>query len=233
MRSDDHQRVLLATTIALSSVSSDSPRVTKKTVTVMTSHFSLYEESRIKGVDMILHRHDLFPSPSSSSSDDDTNNDCGEVILGDFNAEPNEITITKFLSANYTDTWLDCHPNNNNNNNKDDNHDDQHNDHRRELLSTSDTSDMSSNLADGDGFTFPACKPIKRIDFIFYRPQDRSRNNKNGNKQCKLKAERSYIIGQSPTADTGKCLSYLSTYTIYGMYYLFTCIIYRTFIEFS
>lgn len=51
------------------------------------------------------------------------------------------------------------------------------------------------------GFTFPTCKPVKRIDFIV------ARNNSGCSNQCYVsKVVDAFILGDDPTVDTSKFL---------------------------
>jgi hypothetical protein len=50
-----------------------------------------------------------------------------------------------------------------------------------------------------EGFTFPTCKPIKRIDFVLVR------NNSDCVQQCfPSSIVDTFIVGRNPTEDTGK-----------------------------
>lgn len=53
----------------------------------------------------------------------------------------------------------------------------------------------NNNVESEDGYTFPACNPVKRIDFIFVR------NVSNGEYYGVVKGAR--IIGRRPTPETG------------------------------
>lgn len=61
---------------------------------------------------------------------------------------------------------------------------------------------------DHTGFTFPACNPVKRIDYIFAKKNDNiCANTTEGDLSCNqnhVKILDSFIIGQEPTEDTSK-----------------------------
>ena len=54
--------------------------------------------------------------------------------------------------------------------------------------------------AERDGLTFPACNPVKRIDFIFAR--NHSSSSDSTSREWFVSISDSRVIGQKPTADT-------------------------------
>lgn len=86
-------------------------------------------------------------------------------------------------------------------------------DYRRRLeLASNDENDLSSAddvvfEEDSAGFTFPACRPVKRIDFILYRSAARVHSDEENEEKCgveqKVWARSARVIGKEPTADTG------------------------------
>jgi endonuclease/exonuclease/phosphatase family metal-dependent hydrolase len=52
--------------------------------------------------------------------------------------------------------------------------------------------------AERDGFTFPACSPVKRIDFILVR------NHSSVSGELSVSVVTSRIVGSKPPADTGE-----------------------------
>ena len=65
---------------------------------------------------------------------------------------------------------------------------------------------------DHNGFTFPACNPVKRIDYIFAKKNDNICENSNGETESlscnenKVQILNTFIIGQEPTEDTSKLI---------------------------
>lgn len=56
------------------------------------------------------------------------------------------------------------------------------------------------------GYTFPACSPVKRIDFVLVRNATTSRNHGASKRAVTVTVVDSYIVGKQPTADTGEPL---------------------------
>ncbi len=52
------------------------------------------------------------------------------------------------------------------------------------------------------GYTFPACNPVKRIDYIFVRNVSL---NESAHANRKVKIHSIFLAGQEPTDDTSKC----------------------------
>jgi len=58
--------------------------------------------------------------------------------------------------------------------------------------------------AERDGFTFPACSPVKRIDFILVRNHSSSSSVRALSGELSVSVVTSRIVGSKPTADTGE-----------------------------
>lgn len=125
-----------------------------------------------------------------------------QVIGGDFNAEPDEFAIkylTGQLSSGVTEQEISV---------------------TGELLSNSDVNDLSGDgrsdntpdfvdvwtathsADDASGFTFPVCKPVKRIDYIMVRNTSSSSHERTRRWFATVKSAK--IVGHEPTLDTGK-----------------------------
>lgn len=236
LKEDDHQRVALIMQVDVQSALSPppcaltTPREHEQVVTLVTSHFSLYTASRERGVEAIrrhLNRIDhtkrgadplaannpLTTSEHAASHLVDTHPASGvageagaavsvrpsmaEILLGDFNAEPHEHTIQYLLSplphrnpddddeVPFADAWLTQAP--------------------AAVLD-------DGGSADAAGLTFPACNPVKRIDFILYRcPAAEAAKAQSSAAAAAAAATELWrvdvdtvrVTGRAPTKDTG------------------------------
>lgn len=71
------------------------------------------------------------------------------------------------------------------------------------------SSDSGSSPSELDmlGYTFPACNPVKRIDYLMVRNTTRPKTvDTGGEKRWRGQITDTRIVGQQPTADTGKQL---------------------------
>lgn len=126
-----------------------------------------------------------------------------QILLGDFNAEPQEETIQYLLrpvtadamnpddvnEVSFQDLWLSTHPSSQEN-------------------IDFDQSSLTEEMIQEYGLTFPACKPIKRIDFILmrcpaYEAAKATQNVLLQNKLWTVAVDDVYVTGQAPTEDTG------------------------------
>lgn len=245
LKEDDHQRVALIMQVDVQSALSPppcaltTPREHEQVVTLVTSHFSLYTASRERGVEAIrrhLNRIDhtkrgadplaannpLTTSEHAASHLVDTHPASGvageagaavsvrpsmaEILLGDFNAEPHEHTIQYLLSplphrnpddddeVPFADAWLTQAP--------------------AAVLD-------DGGSADAAGLTFPACNPVKRIDFILYRcPAAEAAKTQSfaaaaaATELWRVDVDTVRVTGRAPTKDTGTfsaaCLCFAS-----------------------
>lgn len=229
LKEDDHQRVALIMQVdvqsATSTATASATRENEQVVTLVTSHFSLYTASRERGVEAIrrhLNRIDHTPrgadplgvnnplttSEHAASHLIDTHPESGvmgeagtavsvrpsmaEILLGDFNAEPHEQTIQYLLAplpgsnpdddneVPFVDAWA-AQP--------------------QQATSSADDSDS----VDAAGLTFPACNPVKRIDFILYRcpAVEAAKAQAQATELWQLDIDAVRVTGRAPTKDTG------------------------------
>eukprot|EP01032_Pedospumella_encystans_P014181 gene14181-16306_t len=217
-KSDDHQRVILNVKVSVpeTHVTSQPGACSAAdvsepvTIDVMTSHFSLNERARNQGVRTLVQEITRTNNPKYKHSP-------VQVLMGDFNAEPDEVAIQYLLEEdNFNLAGLDCSA-------VEETHEAsnttatcektqrapfvdawqhvQQSTHAATPSTSDEAAEPEVEVKTDAGLTFPACNPVKRIDFIMVRNASVAELH---NKPTQAHAEICdfKIEGVRPTADT-------------------------------
>mmetsp|Transcript_24930 Transcript_24930/g.34203 ORF Transcript_24930/g.34203 Transcript_24930/m.34203 type:complete len:592 (+) Transcript_24930:37-1812(+) len=198
--SDDHQRTVLRVQLDGSSLVG-SPNALP--IDVLTTHLSLSERARDLSVREISRISSCRSTYNNNEKKENRSYQPSNVQLltGDFNAEPNEAALQYLMQASsfngaqlncdgltdkdnlspFVDTWMHARMN-----------------ALRAQHPHTSHEDLQAE-AERDGFTFPACSPVKRIDFILARNHSSSRAL---HEELSVSVLTSRIVGSKPTADT-------------------------------
>eukprot|EP01038_Epipyxis_sp_PR26KG_P014002 gene14002-18780_t len=202
-KSDDHQRIVLRVQIQIPIIlnnSCDNQMKQTTTVDILTTHLSLSSIARdesikdiIKFSSCINHNNHTSLIPSQL-----------QILTGDFNAEPHELALEYLInSSNYY--HINCSGFddviNLSNNIDGNNYDEIKNQEEPFIDSWIYNKQHHNDHVESEGFTFPASKPIKRIDFIFARNRSNNNNNLNGHK-LHMSIRNSRIVGNKPSSTT-------------------------------
>jgi len=167
--SDDHQRILLIVQVQVPFSQSNNEE--SIIVTVVTSHWSLLSTSRDIATERVFHVLNTNEKVVQSPV---------HILTGDLNAEPHEnaILFLRQSTENRPDGFLDSW---------------------EYVARMKKFPSLSSEEREVIGYTFPACAPVKRIDFIFVRNFTVSDST---NRAQYAEIVDSFVTGKHPTSAT-------------------------------